>query len=83
MPERLDGRVGRREGESTRDQAHGTHGVPDPEELNVDVDRERLLERRALSPAGLVGALEHLVREGDLLHVACWEEADLKRAFID
>ena len=45
--------------------------------IDVDVDGEGFLERGALLPPSLVRSREHLVREWDLLDVACWEESDL------
>ena len=51
--------------------------VPDADEVDVDVDGERLLERGRLLPPELVVPREHLVRERNLLMVARGQESNL------
>ncbi len=51
--------------------------LPNPQEKDVDVDRERLFEGRALSPANFILARVHLVRERHLLCVTFGQESDL------
>ena len=46
--------------------------LPNTDELNINVNRERLLESVGLFPASLVRGGVHLVGEGDLLGIACW-----------
>ena len=56
-----------------------TWNSPNADEVNVDVNRERLLERSTLLPSQFVGARVHLVREPDLLVAARGQQAD----FVD
>jgi len=55
-----------------------TERIPDADEFDLDVGRESFLEHGALSPANIVIATEHLVRERNLLVVACREKAHLR-----
>ena len=57
---------------------HVTEGIPDADEFDFDVGRECFLERVALSPANIVIATEHLVRERNLLVVARREKTHLR-----
>ena len=50
-------------------EGKGNGNAPDADKVDVDIDRERFLERRALRPADLVRARVHLVRERDLFWV--------------
>ena len=55
-----------------------TERIPDADEFDLDVSRESFLERGALSPANIVIATEHLIRERNLLVVARREKAHLR-----
>lgn len=50
--------------------------IPNPDELDVDVDRKRLLELVGLLPANIICTLVHLVCKRDLLVVICREQSD-------
>lgn len=52
--------------------------APDADEVNVDIDGERLFEGGGLFPALVVVAGVHPVCEWDLLVVARWEETNLQ-----
>lgn len=51
--------------------------VPDSDKLNIYVHRERLLECDTLLPSYLIRSSVHVVRERNLLMVACREETNL------
>jgi len=51
--------------------------IPNPEQLDIDVDRESLFEHGTLLPTQLVFARVHLVRERYLLVIAFWQKANL------
>ena len=55
----------------------GKEGVPDTDEFDVDIHRERSLEQSALLPPQDGGTRVHLVRERDLLVVVRGEQPDL------
>jgi hypothetical protein len=50
---------------------------------NLNINRECFLERVALFPPGIIIAPEHLIHEGNLLVVPCWEKADLRPIELD
>ena len=55
----------------------GSGGLPDANEVDVDIYRERFLEQRTLLPASPVHTGVHLVRKRDLLAVARGQEPNL------
>lgn len=77
VPEGLDRGVACGEGQRARDETDRRHGVPYTDKFDVDVDGEGFFERSGLFPTELVCPCEHFVGEGDLLVIACWNEADL------
>jgi len=54
-----------------------TERVPHADEFYLDICRESFLEGGALFPPNIVVTTEHLIREGNLLVVACGEKAHL------
>lgn len=67
MTEMLDMDVGRGERKTAGEYANGTHGVPNTEEINVDVNGKGLFECSTLFPSFFVISGIHFVSERDLL----------------
>ena len=54
----------------------GVQDAPHSDELDVNINGERLLEGGRLRPAGRIVPSIHLVRKRHLLVIAWWEETD-------
>jgi hypothetical protein len=62
---------------SARCQMRMGASIPDAKKCNFDIDAKRFLEGVGLFPPGGICTSVHLVREGNLLMVANWQEANL------
>jgi hypothetical protein len=51
---------------------------PNTYQVDLNIDRESLLESSALSPTRLVVMGIHFVREWDLLMIALWKQPNLR-----
>jgi hypothetical protein len=60
---------------------HVKQSIPHADKFYLNIDREGFLEDGALSPTLFVVLTEHLIREGNLLVVACREKAHLRLTY--
>jgi hypothetical protein len=70
MSEGADDRIRSSKRKSARDESHRIDGIPDTNELNINVDGKGGFECIGLLPANLIRTCVHLVGEWNLLEIA-------------